>query len=753
MGVKASWNERSHTWVVVSGPPPFLPGDAIVSIEGLPIGFHEWLADNIYIQSRKELMDWFGAKNRFSAAVAKPSVRAVLGRGGQTIEVRAPVSRTGFSFLGKIEALHWVIGAAFFFVGLVVFWKKGFERALFVSQKTGVVSREMPIVFFLMSFVMMLLFVTNATSMACESVYAPGYFALMNLINVGSTFFGAALMLHFSLLMPEKRRFLVRFPRLVWVYYILCGLVVGLLSFPVMNVVFPAFFLLGLAAMTVHFFRSRDPIKRQQLKWVLAGFCSGLLPFVLINGIPMILTGQRLVNDTIPGLFLILVPLFTAFAIQKFHLMEIDTLFDNTLVYGATFALLSVVDVAVAGLFSRLLSNKGDAAGPLAGVVSFWLVVISYVPVRNRMRIWVDRLLKREQYDLNEVSTELSGRLILAPDPARALGEAWNVIRRTVHPRGICACLFSEPGPGYVFHVGWPDAPVDIADRARSLNGASYLYTLLPDGETAEDYASGVACPLRGQTGPIGCIILKNRISGRPYSRKDLSLLNMVGRQLSLALENIAAKETALAREQESQEVKEHISREMHDGIGGTFSNAIMMLDLMSGDPSAAENRNRIGAMRDTLTDGLAETRALIRTMEEKETALSDLKENVEDKVRRLLSGKNVECRFEANIDDYDLEISPLVVHNITKIVQEAVMNALKHSRAGRISVALRETGGELSVVIADDGRGLEHGPRRADRYGLRNIERRCSEMGASLELHSRPGEGFEITVSLKSGT
>lgn len=780
MGVKASWNERSRAWEIVSASPPFLPGDVLVSIEGRRIGFHEWLTDNIYIQSRRELLDWFDAKRDLFALMSRPAPRVTLMREGRPVEVRPPIRPMRFSFLGKVEALHWIIGAAFFFVGLIVFWKKGFEvapvrgRTAVVPQGTAVVPQGTAVVFFVMSAVMMLLFVTNATSMTCEAVYAPGYFILMNLINIGSTFFGAALMFHFSLLMPEKRGFLVRFSCLVPSYYILCAVVVAFLSFPVMNVAFPAFFALSLAAMGFHFLRSRDPIQRQQLKWVLAGFGSGLLPFVLINGIPMILTGQRLINDTIPGLFLILIPLFTAFAIQKFHLMEIDSLFDNTLVYGATFGLLAVVDFAVVGFFSRLLPDRSTAAGPMAGVLGLWFVVVSYVPLRNRMRHWVNRLLKREQYDSNEISARLSGRLILASDVAAALSEAARFLREALHPRGTCAFLFSEPAPTLVFNESWPDAPAAIPDRTRSLNGAAYLYSLLPEGEAASDYASGIVCPLNGQVRTIGCIALKNRISGKPYSRRDLSLLDMIGRQLSLALENISAKEAAQARERENREVKEHISREMHDGIGGTFSNAIMMLDLISGEHATAADRNRIGAMRDALTDGLAETRALIRTMEEKETALADLRESLEEKVRRLLNGKDVECLFETDIGNYDFQLSPLVVHNVIKIVQEAVTNALKHSQAGKISLAVREAGGELSVRVTDDGKGpgsgsrpiretdgespvgvfddgegLRHVSREPGHYGLRNMARRCREMGAELRFYSEAGRGLCVEVVL----
>lgn len=736
IGIEASWDGESSAWKVAAAQAPFRTGDTLVSIEGRPIGFHQWLRDNIHIQSRKELFAWLAAKKEIFALLSAPSVMVTVMRDDGPVDLRVSVRSAQFSFLTRIETLHWVIGAGFFLIGLIVFWKRKRE--------------EVSLVFFLLCMALALSFTTNAASMASEAVHEPAWFALMNILNIPNPMAIGAFMLHFSLLMPEKRRFLVRFPWVIWPFYTFCALVEATLSIGAMNFLFPVFSLGGLAVISYYFFRSRDPIKRQQLKWVLAGFGFGFLPFILVNGIPMIVTGQRLVDDTIPGLFFIFIPLFTAFAIQKFRLMEIDSLLDNTLVYGATFGALTVVDLAMVGLFSSVLPNRDTAAGFFAGILNLWLVIILYVPVRNRFRHWVTRLLKRGQYDFNDVSTRVSTRLILAPDAPAAFAETMDVLHDTLHPRGSCAWLFSGRGPQCVFGEPWLHLPSDTAERFRSLGAAAYLYSFVAERDRLSEYASGVVFPLIGHAGPAGCVLLKGKVSNKPYSRKDLSLLNMVGRQLSLALESISAKEAAQARERESREVKERISREIHDGIGSTFSNAVMMLDLISEEHAGLTRRHsRIGAVRNTLTDGLAEVRTLIMTMEEKEAVMGDIRDSVEDKVRRLLAGKDVECDFAAEIDNDNLPLSPLAVHNITKIVQEAVTNALKHSHARKISIAILERDGVLSVSITDNGKGFTGVPSPSGHYGLRNMERRCSEIGAELKVHSQPGRGLGITVSL----
>lgn len=738
LGIRTAWDDRAQAWKVesASAPEPFHPGDTLVSIDNRRIGFHEGLTDNIHIQGRQELFAWFAAKEELFTLLQAPQVTVGLLRNGQLIHARATVRTAEFSFLQRIETLHLVVGAVFFFIGLIVFRKKGVE--------------ETSVVFFLLCMAMTLTLVTNAASMMSEIVYEPACFKLMNLLNIPNPMAIAAFMLHFSLLMPEKRAFLVRFRGLIWLFYASCALIELSLSIGAMNLIFPILFIASLFALGQGYVRYKNPILRRQLLWVISGFGFGLLPFVLINGIPMIVTGQRLVNDTIPGLFLIFIPLFMAFAIQKHRLMEIESLFDNTLIYAATFGALTVIDLSAVSLFARLFPERDTAQGLVVNIVTLWFIIVAYVPVRNRFRSWIKRLLKREQYDLNDVSMRLSTRLIVASDTPAVFREAMAAIDESLHPRGGCAYLFAGGEMMPVIPEACANLPREWPKAARNLNSAEYLYRLFPAEKIPPDYAAGVLLPIVGPADPTGCIILKDRYPGKTYTGEDLNLLDLIARQTSLALESIVAKEAAAMKEKESREVKEQISREMHDGIGGSFSNAMMILDLMSGEltgPAAASKR--IGTMRDTLADGLTETRTLIRTMEGQEAALSDLKENIAGKVQRLLGGKNMAYTFETDIENHDLPLSSLAVHNLTKIAQEAIMNALKHSQALQIGISIHEKGGALLLTISDNGRGIGSDLPSQNRYGLRNMQQRCDEIGASLQFQSQPGKGFKIHVSL----
>jgi signal transduction histidine kinase len=77
-------------------------------------------------------------------------------------------------------------------------------------------------------------------------------------------------------------------------------------------------------------------------------------------------------------------------------------------------------------------------------------------------------------------------------------------------------------------------------------------------------------------------------------------------------------------------------------------------------------------------------------------------------------------------------------------VIAEAVANAVKHARADRLLVTIRATGGELEVVVADDGAGgavIERGS------GLRGLADRVDALGGRLTVSS---DGSGTTVAAR---
>ena len=85
------------------------------------------------------------------------------------------------------------------------------------------------------------------------------------------------------------------------------------------------------------------------------------------------------------------------------------------------------------------------------------------------------------------------------------------------------------------------------------------------------------------------------------------------------------------------------------------------------------------------------------------------------------------------------------------KIAREAVTNAIRHGRARQITVRLDETAAAYSLLIEDDGVGVDPDSARRKRgnLGIRSMAERAREQGGTFSLEPRPGGGAIVAVSI----
>ncbi len=83
------------------------------------------------------------------------------------------------------------------------------------------------------------------------------------------------------------------------------------------------------------------------------------------------------------------------------------------------------------------------------------------------------------------------------------------------------------------------------------------------------------------------------------------------------------------------------------------------------------------------------------------------------------------------------------------RIVQEALTNAIKHAGPARIDLTLSSAGGELEILVVDDGRGAT-GPRgTSDGRGIVGMRERASVLGGRLDARPGPNGGFIVRAVL----
>jgi signal transduction histidine kinase len=83
---------------------------------------------------------------------------------------------------------------------------------------------------------------------------------------------------------------------------------------------------------------------------------------------------------------------------------------------------------------------------------------------------------------------------------------------------------------------------------------------------------------------------------------------------------------------------------------------------------------------------------------------------------------------------------------NIYRITQEAVNNAMKYAEAKNILLNAKSVDHQVQITVTDDGRGFDIDETELGN-GIRNMEKRASELNSTLSINSETGKGTRITL------
>lgn len=194
-----------------------------------------------------------------------------------------------------------------------------------------------------------------------------------------------------------------------------------------------------------------------------------------------------------------------------------------------------------------------------------------------------------------------------------------------------------------------------------------------------------------------------------------------------------------------SEREQRRIGRDLHDGLcqhlaATALSGQLLREELAEeGSPSTARAQKIVELIEESIRLSRQSARGLDPVAVDAEGLMSALEEMAATTTQLF----RVPCSFECE--------SPVLIHDapvaehLFRIAQEAVRNAVAHSRASRIAITLESTEKGLELRVEDDGIGLGHGASEAPGMGLRIMPQRARLIGASFAVEPRPGGGTVI--------
>jgi len=194
------------------------------------------------------------------------------------------------------------------------------------------------------------------------------------------------------------------------------------------------------------------------------------------------------------------------------------------------------------------------------------------------------------------------------------------------------------------------------------------------------------------------------------------------------------------------------IARDIHDQLGAQLTKVSKLTEQL-GEHSPA------GDTRAPVLRAVAETtREMVRTMDEIVWAVNPRNDTLEaaanylvHSTQEFLGQTGVACELDVPLI---LPARPLpsdVRHNLFMAVQEALNNAVKHSRSPQVRLRMALDTDLLTLSVEDDGVGF-HPDSAAAPYlhnGLDNMSKRMEAVGGSVRLTSQPGHGSTLRFTV----
>ena len=200
----------------------------------------------------------------------------------------------------------------------------------------------------------------------------------------------------------------------------------------------------------------------------------------------------------------------------------------------------------------------------------------------------------------------------------------------------------------------------------------------------------------------------------------------------------------AAAGEQE----RSRIARELHDGLGQQLGGLLFLMnglhrDLRDANVPQAETAEQLGQ---ELSTALTQARNLAHELYSVSPTPEGLVEALENLTERVATDRGVSCEFVS--EPTVLINNPTVASHLYRLAQEAVHNALKHSRATRIHIELTRRPDAVELKVRDNGIGFSPQPGSRG-LGLRTMEQRARLMSGRLIVNIHADGGVEVICSV----
>jgi signal transduction histidine kinase len=294
-----------------------------------------------------------------------------------------------------------------------------------------------------------------------------------------------------------------------------------------------------------------SPRLRRQIELFLVG-----IGLVLLFGMSNLLLSFGVPIYPLGGFVTIGWTGLVAYAILRYQAMDIRIIVRTGIMYAFTTGMIlalysGLVGVAYILLGARFVQQRSVFINAVAAMI----IAGGFLPVRNLLQRWVDRLFFRERQDYQRVMHDFSMAMAMVGGMGNIAALVVHTISAVFKARGVCFIIREE---GSVRFKVYSSDPPDTAVPAAFLEGAHPVIARLHtscDAVFLNEYAPAhrellaagfrVAVPVHIRGALQAAVLLQEKRSEEIYTREDVEFLRLIAGQTGLVMENLHLNERA----------------------------------------------------------------------------------------------------------------------------------------------------------------------------------------------------------------
>lgn len=635
----------------------------------------------------------------------------------------------------------------------------------------------------------------------------PGY--TLRIIFMLASAFTPILFLHLSFLFPRKKwpnyyKFIRGLYFIVFLYFIYTAfLFLGairpisipafhrfMLNYNTGRWLFAVCMIYGVANFIHSYRKAVEESERRKLRWVILGLAIGPLSFVTLWQIPQILSSVALVPEEVILFITAITPLTFAISIVRYHILDIDFIFNRSTVYVLVFTILIFIYSAIVATAAVFIGVFTIRASIIVSAIAAVIIALLFEPARRATQRFVDKKFFRVRYNYRiaqrEFNSEIDRYINLAP-----LAEfVVNKLDALLQPERIAFFAFGDSTAQWNLiaekNLDYLQSGLKrtlTAYTNRSLNPLMAIPTYLEAGisfekaneKTFRDNQIVLAMPLWLQSAQnSGFLILGHKKSDTLFSLEDIDLLKTVVSQTTSAIERIHLQQDLLIQHAETQRLDElnklksyFVSSVSHD-LQTPLTSIRMFAELLQTKTNLSKNDKQEyldiiqgeSERLSRLINNVLSFSRVERGVKEYHLAQVNLVSIVEGVLRTM--------KYQIKQNGFELEIqlpeNEIIVNADTDSIAEALTNlldnAIKYSRQQKnIALSVFQEQDYAVIQVRDKGIGIsEKEQLKIFKAFYRSDDKKIQALGgAGLGLtqvqHIAEAHNGRVTVKSKPGT